>query len=703
MSTLITIAEEQRQPLLLDPSPDGNEEEIAASSSSNGPDAPKLTLDDSNQRLLSLDVFRGLTVALMILVDDAGGAFPSINHAPWFGVTIADFVMPFFLFCVGVSISLVFKKSSSKTLATKKVILRTIKLFLLGLFLQGGYFHGRDNLTYGVDVVKIRWLGVLQPKSTKKTSQGRYALESNTSHNATSTPITAQICAPNTINTRETETTRGIPKEMRQRVYPIHNCKKSWKGSSKFTRGLGGSIYRQSPPLTSAKRGSSNSGSLSLTALFPYKQSALQIQTACRGSPTVHCLFCPWGLAIGIVFGWAACWPASLSAWPCGVAYLPACCLACLHGWPVSLAPPVQQRGFSSEPSHLVHPRALCMQRISIGYLLASISEIWLVYNVVVDCPTAFVRKYHVQWIVAALLLSFYMCLLYGLYVPNWEFQAPSLNLSTNGSHTQIVHCGVRGSLEPPCNAVGYIDQYFLGEQHLYQRPVYRRTKECSVNSPDYGPLPPDSPEWCLAPFDPEGILSSLMAVLTCFVGLHFGHVLLHYKGQMQRALLWSMSSFLLLVSGFGLEMLGVTGIPLSKPLYTLSYMCITAGASGLFLTIIFYIVSSSSDWLVIFMFSTTKFQVDVKHFRKPVVLLQWMGMNALIVYALAACDIFPAAVQGFYWRSPENNLVDGMESLLQAMLHSSKWGTLVFVLLQILFWCLVAGFLHMKGIYIKL
>ncbi|EOX95209.1 Heparan-alpha-glucosaminide N-acetyltransferase [Theobroma cacao] len=481
MSTLITIAEEQRQPLLLDPSPDGNEEEIAASSSSNGPDAPKLTLDDSNQRLLSLDVFRGLTVALMILVDDAGGAFPSINHAPWFGVTIADFVMPFFLFCVGVSISLVFKKSSSKTLATKKVILRTIKLFLLGLFLQGGYFHGRDNLTYGVDVVKIRWLGVLQ--------------------------------------------------------------------------------------------------------------------------------------------------------------------------------------------------------RISIGYLLASISEIWLVYNVVVDCPTAFVRKYHVQWIVAALLLSFYMCLLYGLYVPNWEFQAPSLNLSTNGSHTQIVHCGVRGSLEPPCNAVGYIDQYFLGEQHLYQRPVYRRTKECSVNSPDYGPLPPDSPEWCLAPFDPEGILSSLMAVLTCFVGLHFGHVLLHYKGQMQRALLWSMSSFLLLVSGFGLEMLG---IPLSKPLYTLSYMCITAGASGLFLTIIFYIV-------------------DVKHFRKPVVLLQWMGMNALIVYALAACDIFPAAVQGFYWRSPENNLVDGMESLLQAMLHSSKWGTLVFVLLQILFWCLVAGFLHMKGIYIKL
>lgn len=52
----------------------------------------------------------------MILVDDAGGAFPSINHSPWFGVTLADFVMPFFLFGVGVSIALVFKVSMFNTI-----------------------------------------------------------------------------------------------------------------------------------------------------------------------------------------------------------------------------------------------------------------------------------------------------------------------------------------------------------------------------------------------------------------------------------------------------------------------------------------------------------------------------------------------------------------------------------------------------------
>jgi heparan-alpha-glucosaminide N-acetyltransferase len=45
----------------------------------------------------------------MILVDDAGGAWPGINHGPWLGVTVADFVMPAFLFIVGVSTALVFK------------------------------------------------------------------------------------------------------------------------------------------------------------------------------------------------------------------------------------------------------------------------------------------------------------------------------------------------------------------------------------------------------------------------------------------------------------------------------------------------------------------------------------------------------------------------------------------------------------------
>ena len=46
---------------------------------------------------------------LMILVDDVGGLLPAINHSPWNGLTLADYVMPFFLFIVGVSLGLTYK------------------------------------------------------------------------------------------------------------------------------------------------------------------------------------------------------------------------------------------------------------------------------------------------------------------------------------------------------------------------------------------------------------------------------------------------------------------------------------------------------------------------------------------------------------------------------------------------------------------
>ncbi|KAL5681313.1 hypothetical protein ACJX0J_007698, partial [Zea mays] len=66
------------------------------------------------------------------------------------------------------------------------------------------------------------------------------------------------------------------------------------------------------------------------------------------------------------------------------------------------------------------------------------------------------------------------------------------------------VKCGVRGDTSPGCNAVGMIDRKVLGIQHLYGRPVYARSKQCSIDSPQNGPLPPDAPSWCQAPFDPH-------------------------------------------------------------------------------------------------------------------------------------------------------------------------------------------------------
>ena len=83
-------------------------------------------------RSQALDVFRGLTVALMILVNNPGSLsfiYPPFEHAAWQGLTPTDLVFPFFLFAVGNALSLV-------TLDLKKVLKRTLIIFVIGLCLN---------------------------------------------------------------------------------------------------------------------------------------------------------------------------------------------------------------------------------------------------------------------------------------------------------------------------------------------------------------------------------------------------------------------------------------------------------------------------------------------------------------------------------------------------------------------------------------
>ena len=90
-----------------------------------------------NNRLLSVDVFRGFTIALMITVNSPGSwsnTFSPLLHADWNGITLTDFVYPFFIFIVGVSI--VLSSNNKGTTSSKKgIILRSIKIFILGVFL----------------------------------------------------------------------------------------------------------------------------------------------------------------------------------------------------------------------------------------------------------------------------------------------------------------------------------------------------------------------------------------------------------------------------------------------------------------------------------------------------------------------------------------------------------------------------------------
>src|SRR5215467_7814088 len=99
------------------------------------------------ERLLSLDAFRGITIAGMILVNNAGDwshVFPPLQHAAWNGWTLADLIFPFFLFIVGVAMSFSFAHRVAPGHGLKKVYLqvvrRTIILFLLGLFLNALYY-----------------------------------------------------------------------------------------------------------------------------------------------------------------------------------------------------------------------------------------------------------------------------------------------------------------------------------------------------------------------------------------------------------------------------------------------------------------------------------------------------------------------------------------------------------------------------------
>ncbi|KAK9136892.1 hypothetical protein Sjap_007486 [Stephania japonica] len=446
----------------------------------------KMVEETKTKRVESLDIFRGLTVVLMILVDDAGGKWQMIGHAPWNGCNLADFVMPFFLFIVGMAIPLAFKKIPNWALGSKKVIIRTIKLIFWGLILQGGYSHAPDKLTYGVDMKQIRWCGILQ--------------------------------------------------------------------------------------------------------------------------------------------------------------------------------------------------------RIAISYLIVSLLEIAtkraMPKDFLLDRRSVF-RVYCLQWLIAACILVVYLSVLYGTYVPDWSFTVYNRDNPDYGKVLKV-SCGVRGKLDQPCNAVGYVDREVLGINHMYIHPAWRRSKACSENSPYEGPFRKDAPSWCQAPFEPEGILSSISSILTTIIGVHCGHVLILRKRHLDRLKHWFLMGVFLFV--FGIILHFTNAIPLNKQLYSFSYVCLTAGAAALVFSL-FYVV------------------VDILGIHYLFLPFKWIGMNAMLVYVMAAEGIFAGFINGWYYDDPHNTLIYWIQKhIFISVWHSTKVGILLYVIFaEILFWALVAGICHRFGIYWKL
>ncbi len=111
-------------------------------------------------RLISLDVFRGITIALMIIVNSPGNQSPYdwLTHSVWNGCSLADLVFPFFIIIVGISSVLALSNLRAKDVPTSNLILKIIRrsayIFLMGLLLNAFPHH--------FDFSSIRILGVLQ-------------------------------------------------------------------------------------------------------------------------------------------------------------------------------------------------------------------------------------------------------------------------------------------------------------------------------------------------------------------------------------------------------------------------------------------------------------------------------------------------------------------------------------------------------------
>lgn len=120
--------------------------------------------NSTQERLVSLDAFRGMTIAGMVLVNNPGtwsAIYGPLKHAEWHGITPTDYVFPFFLFIVGVSISIALGKRKTEKAGSdiyKKVITRSLAIFATGLAISALplFVMGDTNIAW-----PLKWIAAI--------------------------------------------------------------------------------------------------------------------------------------------------------------------------------------------------------------------------------------------------------------------------------------------------------------------------------------------------------------------------------------------------------------------------------------------------------------------------------------------------------------------------------------------------------------
>jgi predicted acyltransferase len=126
-------------------------------------------MSSTNQRFLALDVFRGMTICFMIIVNTSGSelfSYAPLKHAAWHGFTPTDLVFPSFLFAVGNAMSFVMAKWDSlrQSQVLAKIFKRSILIFLIGYLMYWFPFVaiGKNSQLIFAPISHTRILGVLQ-------------------------------------------------------------------------------------------------------------------------------------------------------------------------------------------------------------------------------------------------------------------------------------------------------------------------------------------------------------------------------------------------------------------------------------------------------------------------------------------------------------------------------------------------------------
>ena len=181
-------------------------------------------------------------------------------------------------------------------------------------------------------------------------------------------------------------------------------------------------------------------------------------------------------------------------------------------------------------------------------------------------------------------------------------------------------------------------------------------------------------------PFDPEGLLTTLPAILTTWIGFLFGCVLFIQEDHLQRLRLWLRYSIILILTGFAVGF----AIPINKQLWTPSYAIFTAGMAGLLFSACYLLIEIK----------------DHKAWFKPFIML---GLNPLIIFwasgifarSLMAIKISGNAGEIALWSAIYQN---GFRAWLPDYPAS-----LLFALANVLWWILIAWYLWTRKWFFRL